>query len=76
MPYQSRDDLPTNIQKILPSHAQDIYLKAFNSAYKEYANPERRDNQMSLEELCARIAWAAVKKEYEKNEKTGQWIKK
>jgi cation transport regulator len=42
MPYSSLADLPSNIKK-LPKHAQEIWLAAFNSAYKnvpEGQNPE------------------------------------
>jgi len=77
MPYQSREYLPDSVKNHLPSHAQDLYLKAFNNAWHEYADPsKRRDAGSSLDAVCARVAWTAVKKEYEKNEETSQWIKK
>lgn len=32
MPYKTKSDLPENVKRVLPSHAQDIYKEAFNSA--------------------------------------------
>lgn len=65
MPYESNNDLPRNITEHLPEHAQSIFRKAFNSAHEQYKN----------EEIAFCVAWAAVKKEYEKNQE-GAWIKK
>ncbi len=63
MPYNSIADLPAQFQS-LPSHAKDIALAAFNSAYSGTCNSD---------EQCAfRIAWAAVKKSYRKV--GGEWI--
>ncbi|MEX0940071.1 MAG: ChaB family protein [Candidatus Babeliales bacterium] len=75
MPYKSITDLPESVQNNLPEHAQEIYLKAYNNAYQEYQDPSKRRDDASLEETSARVAWAAVKKEYEKNNK-GKWVKK
>lgn len=65
MPYSSVTDLPEAIRDHLPVHAQEIYMKSFNNAHVEYGD----DN------VAARVAWSAVKKQYEKNEK-GIWVKK
>jgi len=51
----------------LPKHAQEIYQAAFNNAWDEYGHDEERAH---------RVDWAAVKKSYKKNEKTGHWIAK
>lgn len=69
MPYKSINDLPDNVRDVLPRHAQEIFQEAFNSAFDEYAGrgPEGR------EETAFKVAWAAVKKKYRKNEKTGKW---
>lgn len=73
MPYQSNADLPQSIQQHLPKHAQDIYRAAFNHAFLEYQNPENRHNPSeSLDAVCSRVAWAAVKKKYEKKS-DGTW---
>ena len=76
MPYNSVDDLPANVKDHLPGHAQEIYIKAFNSAWKEYSDSNKRMAGSSQEETAYRIAWAAVKKVYEKDELTGQWKRK
>jgi cation transport regulator ChaB len=55
MPY-SKDNMPDAI-KMLPSHAQDIFIAAFNNAYKEYNGDEARSNA---------TAWASVKTKYKK----------
>ena len=66
MPYSSNSDLPDPVKNHLPSHAQDIYREAFNSASREYAGEG--------ESAAHRVAWAAVEKKYEKRD--GQWVAK
>jgi len=39
MPYKTVADLPDNVKK-LPAHAKEIYLKAFNAAFKTYDGNE------------------------------------
>lgn len=74
MPYKTNKDLPPNITQVLPAHAQDIYREAFNHAWQEYARREDRRGDASQEETAHKVAWAAVKKKYEK---TGnKWIAK
>jgi cation transport regulator len=67
MPYQELIDLPESVRDNLPKHAQEIYQAAFNNAWDEYDHDEERAH---------RVAWAAVKKSYKKNKKTGQWTAK
>jgi len=76
MPYEKIQELPESVRNNLPEHAQHIFLKAYNSAWDKYRNPEDRRGKASREETAMKIAWAAVKKEYEKNEKTGIWERK
>lgn len=64
MPYKNLRDLPQNVREHLPKHAQEIYRAAYNNAWDEYGKDEDRAH---------RVAWAAVKKKYEKDESTGQW---
>lgn len=52
MPYQSNDELPDSVRNNLPKHAQDIYRKAFNSAWEEYKDPEDRRGNDSREEVA------------------------
>ena len=66
MPYQSTRDLPDAVRDNLPGHAQEILEEAFNSAWDEYADPDKRRGHESHEEVCFKVAWAAVKNEYEK----------
>jgi len=65
MPYKNNADLPNTITERLPEHAQTIWRKAFNNAYEHYPT----------EEQAFKVAWAAVKKEYTKDN-DGRWVKK
>lgn len=67
MPYKSIGELPESVRVHLLKHAQDIYKSAYNSAWEEYEHDEERAH---------RVAWAAVKKSYQKDEESGRWIKK
>ena len=44
----------------MPEHAQDIYRAVFNHAFENHRGDSR------LEEIAHRIAWSAVKRQYEK----------
>lgn len=76
MPYKKTTDLPDSVKDNLPMHAQEIYLEAFNSAWEQYDQPEERRGDASREETAHKVAWAAVKKVYEKDEKSGKWSRK
>ncbi len=67
--------LPEHLKDNLPEHAQHIYSEAYNNAYDQYAKPEKRKRGGSREEASNRVAWAAVKKKYEKGS-DGKWHKK
>jgi cation transport regulator len=60
----------------LPEHAQHIFKKAHASSVKEYQDPDKRrgGKKDSAEEVAHKVAWAAVKKEYEKEGE--KWVKK
>jgi phage I-like protein/cation transport regulator ChaB len=71
--YKNISELPDAV-KVLPEHAQEIFMAAFNSAFEQYkgdasgpeGTPARR------EEKCFAVAWAAVKNKYEK--KDDEWV--
>lgn len=63
MPYKDISELPEPVKSSLPQHGQEIYMAAYNSAAKQGKD----------EETCAKIAWGAVKKSYEKVD--GEWKK-
>lgn len=73
MPYKSNDELPDNVRNSLPEHGQEIYRKAFNAAWDEYKNPEDRKGDDSREEVAHKVAWAAVKNAYHKED--GEWVR-
>ncbi|WP_075583888.1 MULTISPECIES: ChaB family protein [unclassified Caballeronia] len=68
MPYATNADLPSAVRLHLPPHAQDIYRAAFNHAFEDHRNDPRR------EEAAHRIAWAGVKRLYEKQDRF--WVRK
>lgn len=75
MPYHTIKDLPQNLQETLPTHAQEIYIKAFNNALKEYQDKEKRQYPSEdPEQVAHKVAWAAVKEKYHKDEKSGKWV--
>lgn len=68
MPYKANANLPPRVRNHLDRHAQDIYREAFNHAWIQYQGDARG------EEIAHRVAWAAVKKQYEK---VGtEWVRK
>jgi len=66
VPYRTNQELPDSVKDNLPSHAQDIYREAFDSAWDEYEDPAKRRGNESREEAAHKVAWAAVKLKYEK----------
>ena len=75
MPYDTLKELPDSVRDNLPKHAQEIYKEAYNNAWDEYKDPEDRRGDASREETAHRVAWAAVKNQYEKDD-SGKWTKK
>lgn len=73
MPYKHMSDLPERVRDHLPDHAQEIYRAAFNSAWDEYAQAKDRRGDESREEAAHKVAWAAVKQHYEKDDRSGDW---
>jgi cation transport regulator len=76
MPYKNMSDLPDGVRDNLPEHAQEIYLAAFNNAWDQYDQPSERRGDSTREETAHSVAWAAVKRDYEKNEESGRGAKK
>ena len=72
MPYANTSDLPDAVRDHLPKHAQEIYKEAFNSAWDEYKDPDERRSDESREEVSHKVAWSAVKHDYEKGD-DGDW---
>lgn len=68
MPYDSISELPESVRDNLPKGAQEIYKEAFNNAWDEYSQREDR------EATAHKVAWSAVKKEYEKRD--DRWVRK
>lgn len=75
MPYDKLSELPDSVRDNLPKHAQEIYKEAYNSAWDQYDDPEERRGDASREETAHRVAWSAVKNEYEKGD-DGKWRRK
>ena len=78
MPYfKNLNDLPERVRNSLPEHAQHIFIEAFNNAWEQYKDPGKRRGgaKQSREEVSFKVAWAAVEKEYGKDD-SGKWVKK
>lgn len=75
MPYHSKKDLPDSVRHVLPEHAQEIYKEAFNSAWDQYKHSEDRRVDASREETAHKVAWAAVKHDYQKGD-DDRWHRK
>jgi len=61
-PYRTNEELPASVKK-LPSGAQAIFRKAFNSSYPKG------------ETYAFRVAWSAVKRVYSRTP-SGKWVRK
>ncbi len=72
MPYSKISDLPDSVQHVLPKHAKSIYMKAFNNSWDEYKEESKRKEDRTREETAHSVAWAAVKKKYQKTD-DGKW---
>jgi cation transport regulator len=73
MPYDTNEDLPDNVRTVLPAAAQTIFRKVYNSAWDEYEDPQKRRGHESREEVANKVAWNAVKQQFEKDENSGKW---
>jgi len=74
MPYKKISDLPDSVKDHLPNHAQEIFMKAFNAALKEYQDSSKKRTSDSTEEVAFKVAWNAVKKKYKKS--GDNWVAK
>ncbi len=63
MPYGDVSELPPNIQRALPPHAQRIFMETFNASYHHG------------EVSAFRIAWAAVKRAGYHKDASGRWVR-
>ena len=62
MPYSSIGDLPDALRLRLPLHAQEIFCAAFNNAWNSHLD----ESLTRRETIAHRVAWGAVKKQYQK----------
>ncbi len=69
MPYKIVSELPPPVKDNLPTHAQEIFMAAYNSAWEKHGKEDK------AELTCNSIAWAAVENKYSKNDK-GDWVAK
>lgn len=76
MPYNKTQDLPDSVRNVLPDHAQEIYRAAYNNAWDEFARPGDRRGNESREEAAHKVAWAAVKSKYTKDDSSDHWVAK
>jgi len=74
MPYDRIGELPDKVRNTLPKEAQEIFKEAFNNAWYQYKDPEKRKGDSTQEEVANRVAWSAVKNKYKKE--NDKWVKK
>ena len=74
MPYKAIEELPDPVREHLPTHGQVIYKEAFNSAWEQYQDPEKREEGRDVEETAHAVAWNAVKNVYHKVD--DKWVEK
>lgn len=75
MPYNDLKELPEQVKNVLPKHGQEIYLAAYNNAYEQYKDKEKRKGDESREQVSHKVAWSAVENKYKKDGKWN-WIEK
>lgn len=67
--------VPENLKRKLPKHAEEIFASAYDSAYEQYKDPDKRRGDESREAAAMKVAWSAVKKEYKKGD-DDKWHRK
>lgn len=67
MPYKNTGDLPKSVKDALPEKARKIYVSAYNNAWDQYRDSSDRKGDDSREDVSHKVAWAAVKKKFEKD---------
>ncbi len=65
---QKAERLADGVKENLRRRSQEIYMEAYNRARTKNTGPDKRRGKASLEETAAKVAWAAVKKKYEKSD--------
>lgn len=73
MPYKTNSDLPDSVRNVLPAQAQTIFRKVYNNAWDAYKDPEKRRGHESHEEVANKVAWNAVRQQFEKDDASGKW---
>ncbi|AFC73894.1 ChaB family protein [Rickettsia montanensis] len=56
MPYNNNKDLPNSVKNHLPSHAKDVYREAFNHAFEQYKDADKRRGNDSRETVAHKVA--------------------
>lgn len=74
MPYENLGQLPAGVAGSLPVHAQRIYRSAYNNAWFQYEDADEGQYDSCREDTARKVAWAAVRQQYEQRE--GRWQEK
>lgn len=75
MPYRSIIDLLDDIHENFPNQARKIYQESYDKARDEYKKLKNRRDVKNREDSAHKVAWHAVKDEYEKGD-NGIWYEK
>ena len=64
MRYETKKDLPRILRDVLPDHAQDLYLEAYQQAWDSYEDEEGGD--LGRSGVAHQRGMSAVEIDYEK----------
>lgn len=70
---KSISDIPESMCNVLPAPDRKISMAVYSNAWQNYASLTKRKAAATCEETSAKVAWAAVKKLFKKDEKTSKW---
>lgn len=68
--YESTEELPDIVRDVLPKEGQELYLEGYNTSWEMY---DEEQSEMSQEAVANRDGWAAVNREFTKDDETGKW---
>ena len=73
MPYNHIEELPAAMKKDLPKDAMEVYLAAYNQAWRRSVQARHRRIGSPIEDIAHREAWGAVLGKYRKRGQ--EWIR-
>jgi len=72
--YESTNELPIAVRKVLPQDAQQLYLRGYQEGWDKYDASQAGD--LDRRSIAHRQGWALVEHEFIHHEGTGKWYHK